>query len=288
LTQTWLVLTENHDESWEGVAYRSIGEEYTIHSEYGPRESRYSRYPIPPEGLEAHVRGRHRDQVVPAPIDAGQFHPRIWRPHVQLTDTGHESLCVSAIEQMESLMAYLQSLFEVIHPSSANLNAFGSRIRNVLILASTEVEAQWHGVLKANHVDPQGRYYNTKDYIRLLELLKLGAYEICLSRYPDLGSIAPFASWRQMSPTKSLDWYDSYNMTKHDRESQLPAAQLRHAIAAVAALPVLAAAQFGVSALKQHEVKSMFRFVKLPTWSFSESYYYPLEGESWQAIPYAF
>ncbi|WP_440131086.1 hypothetical protein, partial [Klebsiella pneumoniae] len=84
--------------------------------------------------------------------------------------------------------------------------------RNVLIIAATEVEAQWKGVLKANGKNGK----NTSNYVLLADALKLREFSIRLPFYPWLDPIRPFDSWyHSETPTKKLPWYDDYQAVKH-------------------------------------------------------------------------
>ena len=105
----------------------------------------------------------------------------------------------------------------------------------IIILACTEVEAQWKGVLEANGLTPSGSYFKTTDYVKLLPVMKLDQYEVALIRYPRISATGPFMGWDATKPTKSLSWYAAYNQVKHDRETKFEEASLQHAIEAVAA-----------------------------------------------------
>lgn len=67
--------------------------------------------------------------------------------------------------------------------------------------------------------------------------------------YPDLPATSPFSGWNAMRSTRSLTWYDDYNGTKHDRESNFGRATLRSAIDSVCAVAVMLCAQFGPEAV---------------------------------------
>ena len=49
--------------------------------------------------------------------------------------------------QLDALIEQFKLICQTVHPEGENLNAFGHDIRNLLILACTEVEAQWKNVL---------------------------------------------------------------------------------------------------------------------------------------------
>jgi hypothetical protein len=105
--------------------------------------------------------GFHRTALGP-----GEFYPRIWRPSVPdqaaalvlspvwNPSAQHESNIANVIAiargQLTTLMRQLERICQTVQPEGPNLSAFGHDIRNLLILAYTEDEAHWRGVLVAN------------------------------------------------------------------------------------------------------------------------------------------
>jgi hypothetical protein len=233
-------------------------------------------------------------------LNAGTYYPRIHRtgpilerygetiPYVE--DTPFLGSFVNSLEQIEGLFESLAAIFRVVHPAKDNnLNAYGGAIRDIIILACTEVEAQWKGVLEAHCVVPaKGKHFTTNDYVKLLPVMKLDQYEVKLTRYPRIIPTGPFIGWKASNPTGSLPWYDAYNKVKHDREVEFNKATLEHAIEAVAACVVMLAAQFGIQALERHRLKSLFEFYHRPIWDPKEWYYQPVQGpdKGWGATRY--
>jgi hypothetical protein len=177
------------------------------------------------------------------------------------------------------------AIFRVVHPATNNLGAYGGEIRDIIILACTEIEAQWKAVLEANAVTPAGQYFKTTDYVRLLQVMKLDEFEVSLIRYPEITAINQFAGWDAGKATKSLPWYDAYNQVKHDREANFGRASLKNAIDAVAACVVMLAAQYGFEALQRHHLKPIFEFRKRPMWEPKDWYYQPIPGQDWVPVP---
>lgn len=253
---------------------------------------------LPPgETLEAFVRKLAGGYVVETPtLGAGEFYPRIWRtgqrleqfgdPALRVEETAFGGSFVTSLEQIEGLFDDLLAIFRVVHPAAGNLGAHGNEIRDIIILACTEAEAQWKGVLVANGVTAAGHYFKTSDYVKLLPAMKLDEYEVGLIRYPDIPGIKPFAAWDAARPTQSLLWYDAYNQVKHDREANFSQASLRNAIDAVAACVVILVAQFGFEALRRHHLKSVFEFRNRPMWDPKDWYYSPITGQGWVQVPY--
>jgi len=264
-------------------------------SAYPHRDPEMTRLPAG-ETLEAFVHKAAGGYAVETPaLGPGQFYPRIWRtgegleqcgdPVLRVEETVFRGSFVNSLEQIEGLFDDLLSIFRVVHPAMNNLEAYGGAIRDIIILACTEVEAQWKGVLEANSVTPSGPYFKTSDYVRLLPEMKLDQYEVGLIRYPRISATAPFMGWDTSQATQSLSWYAAYNQVKHDREIKFEDASLKHAIEAVAACVVMLAAQFGVDALQRHHLKPVFEFKRRAMWEPKDWYYQPIPGRGWEQVP---
>ena len=222
----------------------------------------------------------------------GEYYPRIHRPcstnfpneiptYPEVTET-------SAVA-VDVLIERLDHLFRVIEPDAANLNAYGHEIRNLLLLASMEVEAAWSAVIRANGYS--GNRWTTNDYIKLLHPLHLSEYELRLTSYPKVPLLTPFATWDASQPTQSLEWYGAYNQTKHDREQAFGVATLKHAINAVAAAVILFYAQFGQTYYKDDlfETKLRFRQFHVTRWpAFPQEEWYVIQADShsWTPVNY--
>jgi hypothetical protein len=218
----------------------------------------------------------------PLELSLGEFYPRMARPSSTyfrdspgsnpdvdkvLVETGHG--------QLMALREQLERIFRTVHPTKKNYEAYGHDIRNVLILGSTEVEAHWKGILKANGA----RSESTKDYVKLLPAMKLDEYAISLPFYPWLPPVQPFADWTASLPTQSLRWYDAYNAVKHDRETSFERGTLLDALQAVCAVAVLLFAQFGRTAFHNaRDMNSFFELQSVPNWGASKIYPVPLQA----------
>jgi len=217
-------------------------------------------------------------------LPPGAYYPRIARPPDQhaLEAPGYiEGLransqeTVSSLSQVRSLVAMLDSIFQTVHPTKANLTCFGSGIRNLIILACTECETQWRAVLKANHyssASKSGRL-TTDDYVKLLPAMRLDEYAVKFTHYPWLEALAPFQGWDKSRPTQSLAWYDDYNAVKHDRELAFDQASLANAIKSIAATWIMIAAQFVFIGMREFgDLWSYFRLERVPRWRYSDVY----------------
>lgn len=246
----------------------------------------------------------------------GEFFPRIHRPILKLVDNRvrfgprgfSETLALLTDERLEELQGkliidnqnleknaiisfnqasilirLLNRLFEFIYPDARNLSTFSNEIRNILILACTEFESQIKAILVENSIAANGRNYNTTDYVKLKEHLHLDAFEISINNFPELKNLSPFRDWDIANPTGSLQWYDSYNKTKHDRENEFYAASLINCINAVLSNIVMLAAQYGVTGtLWNSEITNFLSFSKKPTYPLKEYYIPNFQNHNWQ------
>ncbi|MBK6942615.1 MAG: hypothetical protein IPH13_20760 [Planctomycetes bacterium] len=239
-----------------------------------------------------------RGRFVPGKFAVGQYHPRVWRPTCEPYEgqgnPPRDSVArASALGQLSALVRSLREICRTVEPdqsvpgTQSNLLAYGHEIRNLLLIASTEVEALWQGVFEANA--PAGPAPNierltTSNYVKLLAPMRLSEYSVELAGYPRLPAFVPFGGWDLVAPTQSLAWYDAYNKVKHARERNFPHATLANAIIAVCACLVMIAAQFGPRA--QSEVDPFLRLTTLPTWRFDEKYLLPApDTRMWRSTP---
>jgi hypothetical protein len=193
--------------------------------------------------------------------------------HIRTTSTG----------QLHALIQELQQICMVVHPTPDNFNAYGHEIRNLIIIACTEVEAQWKNILKANGVEGRNRGH----YIKLSRPMRLTEYRVALPWYPWLDHVAPFENW--VPPANDLPWYVAYNKIKHDRESNFAQATLRSALESVTACFVMLCAQYGWDFARRGEAAAdaFFRLIDAPRWEPSEIYVPPF-GEPLKPRPYPF
>jgi hypothetical protein len=107
----------------------------------------------------------------------GTYHPCIWRG----TYDSKRMHCYNAVDARSvygstyirtniaatSLFDQMQDLFKCVEPSAANMQAFGDRIRELLILTCTEVEAGWRAVLEENSAVRKDRKTRMRSASRL-------------------------------------------------------------------------------------------------------------------------
>jgi hypothetical protein len=210
-------------------------------------------------------------------LGPGEFYPRIARP---IALAGNESrlwspnldgekvYIASARGQLISLTRKLEIICQNVQPSERTFDVYGHEIRNLLILAATEAEMHWRGILVKN--GSQSQRLSSKEFVKLVDPLKLSEYAITFYDFPDLQPIRPFAGWLEVDPTRSLGWYDAYNGVKHNREREFERGTLRHTFEAVSACIALLVAQFGLTALNAELSRSVT--LKLPSWPIKEMY----------------
>jgi hypothetical protein len=234
------------------------------------------------------------ERVMLAP---GQCYPRIARPASNHPDSNnllqpfdrklHNEIAI-AESQLQVLLRQLHRICQAVHPYEENMNAYGHDIRNLLILACTEVESHCRAVLAANGF--QRERYSTNDYVKLVPAMKLPEYAVTFPSYPWITNLQPFSLWGSTGqPTRELPWYDAYNKAKHDRETSFAAATLRSAFEAVAANAVMICAQFGFFGGFRRRFVSELEFSCLPAWSPQDLYIRPMPtGMEWAPTNYPF
>jgi hypothetical protein len=215
----------------------------------------------------------------------GEYYPRIARPGDQypndvpgLSPGALREIDFVAVArgQLTALTRQLDRICQTVQPLPQNFHTFGHDIRNLLILACSEVEAHWRGVLTANGMDKDR--YTTQDYVLLRRAMKLDEYSVTFPNYPWLKGISPFKDWGSGGrPTQELKWYAAYNAVKHNRDAEFDKATLFYVFEAISASVVMMAAQFGLhGGLGQRsELQAFYQFSALPSWPPSEVYVYP-------------
>ncbi|MDE2167363.1 MAG: hypothetical protein KGJ66_13625 [Alphaproteobacteria bacterium] len=230
-------------------------------------------------------------------LGPGEYFPRMARPdsikrecspgHYPDRSDAARNIRTTNTGQLHVLIQELQQICQVVQPEKANFAAYGHEIRNIIILACTEVEAQWKNILEANGQQGESRL----DYVRLALPMKLGEYRVALAWYPWLEPIAPFEKWVPVprGSKQCLPWYDAYNNIKHDPEKNFAQATLIHALKSITACFVMLCAQYGWDFAKRGEAAedAFFRLIEAPRWGPSEIYAPPC-GTTPKERPYPF
>ncbi len=174
------------------------------------------------------------------------------------------------IRAYKNIQDSLNILFDYVEPAEVNFLAYGHKIRELLILACTEVEYLLLKVLNENGY-PQKSMYKTSDYVKCTDVLQLDKYEVVLSQYPNLKKFKPFFNWDKKNPTKSIPWYSAYNSVKHNRGDNIKEANLENLLDAISAIHILIVSQYGLHVFdgiqSQTDDKSIFQTIKSPDWT---------------------
>lgn len=188
------------------------------------------------------------------------------------------------LRQLEIILDDIEEIFKVIAPHSNQFSVYGHAIRNIIILACTELDARMQSILVSNGVQSIGKYFEMLDYYKLKDALKLDEYELSFYRYGDLGTFSPFLTWES---NKQLKWYKEYNHIKHNREKHFTEAKLFNAINAIMAYAIILIAQYGYrNDLWSETVGKIIHIDKEPVWNLEDLYIKTYNGQS--PVPYTF
>lgn len=241
-------------------------------------------------------------------LDPGSYYPRIWRgrylpnnplsSHRHIPSGSHEHghggrAFNQTVVAASNLFDGLLDLFRVVEPVDANRGTYGHRIRDLLILSCTEIEANWRSILVANYPATPRARVSTNDYVKLVEPLFLFQWSANLVHYSDFSELSPFDGWNSSHPTKSLPWYDAYNAVKHDREENFARATLEQLIASMGALHILISAQWGPEVFEHwHDgYRSPFQLVRIPDCGMNRYFLPPVNCDDsvpseWKSVRY--
>jgi len=169
----------------------------------------------------------------------------------------------------------LEDVLLHIEPCDSNERAFGQKLRHLLILACTQVEAEWKAVLRANRyaAENAGNNWTRKDYKELAPVMRLWEWTVAFEaiRWREF---TPFSAWRPNASPDKMGWYDAYNAVKHDGLEELSAASLLNVVEALAALAVMLFAQFEPdNCIPGAPVATRLRATSRPTWRPNERYH---------------
>ena len=174
------------------------------------------------------------------------------------------------LRQIEIILDDLDSIFKVVSPHKNQDSVYGHAIRNVIILACTELDSRMQHILTNNTVRPIGKYFQMKDYYKLKNALRLDEYSLSFYRYGDLEVYSPFSEWEK---NNELSWYKAYNSVKHNREDKYPDANLKNAINAIMALCIITIAQYGYrNDLWNERIGKIIKVEKEPIWDLGDFY----------------
>jgi len=118
-----------------------------------------------------------RDSAVISKLEMGAYFPRIWRGlysedcfqvyNAISPRSIYGGKYIGSVVATSIIFDEMQTLFRYIEPQTRNNAAYGHKLRELLIIACTEVETLWRSVLEANSSGTKSRY-NTNDYCTLI------------------------------------------------------------------------------------------------------------------------
>lgn len=246
-------------------------------------------------------------RIIPAKLSAGESYKDIYRPVLsqEKIDLCRNSYLleymdldyfdspifntnkfISDFNQLQILIELIEKVFKYISPEQKNMETFGNELRNIIILACTEVESLWKDTLLSNNY--ANKKLTTKDYVELLSILKLNEYKIKFNFYPDIEEVSPFSNWNTKSTTQSLSWYSDYNAIKHNRLNEFSKATLKNAIESVSAVVIMLIAKYGYTNIYwKTKIENLISITEIPDWGFEDYYIPPIwskGGLKWKEI----
>lgn len=256
--------------------------------------------PLPPNDKSS-----FKCELIQMELDYGQYYNSIYRPlftnnfrdglfvpynesvpslefYRDLSITNYQEYS-NLLRQLEIVLDDLDAVFKVVAPQKEQGNVYGHAIRNIIILACTEIDSMMHIILERNGVKPSGRYFQMKDYYQLKEALRLDEYELSFYRFPELGSFLPFAEWRG----DKIPWYDGYNKIKHNREKEFPCARLDYAINSIMAFAIVLISKYGYrNNLWNEKIGKIVRVNREPHWNLKDFYFKSSENRIQISYPF--
>ena len=146
------------------------------------------------------------------------------------------------INAFNLLQKDLLDLFDYVEPSDKNRNCYSFRIQELLLRTCVEIEANFKAILFENGYKKKRNLNINTDYRKLEISHKLSSYEVKLPYWQGTDDRRiPFSAW---ASHQSLNWYQAYNATKHDRHRSFEKASFTNLIDAICGLVVLLSSQF--------------------------------------------
>ncbi len=225
------------------------------------------------------------------PATTGEFYRRICRHGEEPLIANDQPSFIRSGRTLRVLLDELDDVLLYIDPDPRYKLVTGPRIQALLLTACSYVEAEWAGILHTHRQSPiNGKFFTTKDYVKLEDAMSLSGYGVSLSQFPDFPSIRPFHRWIDTAPTTSLLWYDAYNAYKHNAHQNSHRACFNCVLHACAAYLVLCMAQYGWSHFFVQGAfeQPIFSFRRSPQISKGQQYIAPDHPNSWKAVVYPF
>ncbi|MCF5051816.1 hypothetical protein GIW50_12495 [Pseudomonas syringae] len=221
------------------------------------------------------------ETIVKSAFKPGVKNRRIWRGVVvqngEVTCNPHPKIeyndyivKLRAARNASELFNEFSDSFRYLEPHTDNYKAYSNRMRELLILSCTEIEANFSGILEVNNVKPNRKNYNTGDFAKLIQVLYLKDWGASLKLRHGCGSSYPFKDWSVEKPTQTLQWYDAYNHVKHDAFDKLCLANFNAVYNAMSALYILLIAQWGISIFEELSLHVPFICISRPIYGIAD------------------
>ncbi|OBU29070.1 hypothetical protein C0Z01_11360 [Photobacterium kishitanii] len=230
--------TFNNSNNEQVTIYHDNGGIFQQHWHQGEVE-----YQLPSEATLSQTIGSDAKESM---YGLGKVIQGVWRPGLCLDIP--VALKIDELElrraksDLKILIDKLHEILLFVEPDTNGLQAYGHKIRELLILACTEVESSWISYFRLAG-QGSGRL-STNDYVKLNEKLRLFEYQVSFKNHPFNIQMKPFDCWDAKNPTKSLAWYDAYNKTKHNKAESFSCATLDSCFHAIAANIVMFCARY--------------------------------------------
>jgi hypothetical protein len=223
----------------------------------------------------------HVELIKKSMFSAGLKYRRVWRGVFGASeevcflpfpknDFDDYKYMIRAARNASELFGEFTNSFRYLEPHTDNYESYSNKLRELLMLACTEIEANFIGVLRSNGLRSMGTNYNTGDFIRLIDVLHLRSWGASLKLRSGCGNVYPFREWDAVKPTRSLIWYDAYNKVKHDSFENLSKANFHNVYRAMSALYVLLLAQWGLNVFDELGLRVPFYAVSRPDFDIVE------------------
>ena len=151
-----------------------------------------------------------------------------------------------SIRALEIIQNDLKIIFEYVEPSDANGDCYSFRIHSLYMRVCMEIESNFKLILSENGYERDGNW-NIGDYKKLQKTHHLSEYEIEIPIWDGNNKTrTPFAAWKNAAWKNNapLPWYQAYNKSKHERQTEFKAANLNNMMDAICGLVAVLSSQF--------------------------------------------
>jgi|GEM_PF-2191575 len=229
---------QEHNKNYICSKFDNTTERVTIfHDSAGIYQQYWQQGAVKYERIESPLSTTVPQQAEQSLNEVGHVISHVWRPGLCLDIK--EALEINqgekarAKKELKILIEKLHEILMYIEPDVNCLQAYGHKIRELLILACTECENSWTSYIRYSGITTER--LSTNDYVKLNNKLFLSEYKVIFTNHPISKDLQPFASWNIQNPTTSLAWYDDYNKTKHNKDEFFNRATLENCLNAIAA-----------------------------------------------------